>query len=164
MSDRLYLDAELRPRRSMTRDGLQVVLLLMILVNLVLMAGFTLTGAAPVPIFLGLDVLGLAVAFHFSSRPVRNVERVRVSAERVVVEELGPQVSRELWNTPTAFTRVVVDDLGEEEWRVRVFLSGKKLTLGRSLSAPERAQLGRDLDTAIRSARNERYPSSNGLQ
>lgn len=155
-----YLDAELRPRRSMSKDGLKIILLLTILANLFLMAGFTLMGASPVPVFLGLDVLGLALAFHFSSRPVRRVQRVRVSAEKVLVEEIGPGITKEIWSSPTAFTRVVVDDLGEEEWRVRLHLSGRKLTLGSSLSAPERAKLGRELGDAIRAARGERYPSS----
>lgn len=159
MSAPLYMDAVLKPRRSMTRGGMWVLLGVMIAINTVIGVMFLLMGAPPIPIFLGLDVLLVWLCLRASFKAAERGERVRVSAETVEVttEGLGPP--KTLWSSPTAFTRVEIDDMGEEEWRVRLMLSGKILTLARALSPLERQTFGRQLQDAVKAARNERYPS-----
>jgi uncharacterized membrane protein len=116
-------------------------------------------GAWPAPIFLGLDVLGVAVAFWISYRQARARERVQVTADQVrVMRELGVR-SRTVWSSPTAFTRVELERTGDHGAEVRLMLSGRRLTIGAVLGPKERAELAHSVEAAIRSARAERHPT-----
>jgi uncharacterized membrane protein len=110
-----------------------------------------------VPIFLGLDIIGVLLAFRASYRGGRQCERVQVSAEEVRVSHQIGASARTVWSSPTAFTRVSVDARGEHEARVRVHLSQKALTIGHALSPPERIHFADALEAAIREARAERH-------
>ena len=159
MSARLYMDDVLKPRRSMSRKGMWVLLGVLIAINSIIGVLFVILGAPPIPVFLGLDVLLVYLALSASYRSAQRGERVRVSAEAIEVIEEGVKNPKTLWASPTAFTRVDIDDMGEEEWRVRLMLSGKVLTLARALSPMERQDFGRRLQDAVRAARSERYPA-----
>ena len=152
----LHFDAVITPNRSLKTRGFVVLLGVLLTINLLIAGFFLAIGAIPVPIFLGLDVLGVWLAFTVNNRRALQEERVQVSAEEVrVLHQLGEAV-RVIWRSPTAFTRVVVEG-EEDEARVRLTLSGRSRVIGRSLSPPERNDLGRALDDAIRAARAERY-------
>ena len=155
----LYMDAVITPNRSLSRRGLAIVLGLMVFYNLVLGLLMLVIGAFPVPIFLGLDVAGLFLAFHVSNRRARNAERVQVTADQVKVireQGLGP---RTVWASPTAFTRVAVENAGEHELRVRLTQSGRFLTVAGELSPKERGAFAAALERAIGAARAERHGS-----
>jgi uncharacterized membrane protein len=154
---RLYLDAAIAPTRSMPRQGLLILLGVVIAINLAVGTAFVLMGAAPVPIFLGLDVLGVSLAFWASNRGPRMRERVRVTAEQVMVLHEGRRGARMVWTSPTAFTRVRLEDTGRYGRQVRLSMSGKDLTIGQVLGPKERAGLVETIDDAIRAARAERY-------
>jgi uncharacterized membrane protein len=154
---RLYLDAVIRPTRSLPRQGLLILLGLLIGINLVVGTGFVLMGAAPVPIFLGLDVLGVSIAFWASNRQARSAERVQVSADHVTVLHEGRSGARTIWSSPTAFTRVRLEETGRYGAQVRLMLSAKRLTIGLALGPRERAGLAESIDNAIRAARAERH-------
>jgi uncharacterized membrane protein len=113
-------------------------------------------GAAPVPIFLGLDVLGVALAFRVSSRP-RAGERVQVTHAEVRV--LGPERAGSLllWSSPTAFTRVEVQRSEDGVQRVAVQLSGRSMSLAGRLGPKERAAFADRLTSAINAALSERH-------
>jgi uncharacterized membrane protein len=153
----LHLDAVLTPNRSLPKAGLYVLLGALAVMNLATAALMVLAfKAAPVPIFLGLDFLALALAFRASYRQGRQAERVQVSADEVrVMHEFGAR-RRTVWRSPTAFTRVELEG-ADEDARVRLTLSGRSLILARQLSPGERSVFGRALQDAIRSARAERY-------
>lgn len=159
MDARLHMDAVLTPTRSLSRTGLYVVLGILALFNLVVAILFLMMGAKPVPIFLGLDFLGVLLAFHLSYRQARRRERVQVSADEVrVVHEVGAQ-KRTVWRSPTAFTRVEVEAKGQPELRVTLALSRKRLVVAGQVSPQERADFADALEAAIKSARSERYPT-----
>lgn len=124
-----------------------------IVVNLVMAGVFWAMGAAPVPIFLGLDVIGLFIAFRLSYRAAREAERVQVTVDEVRVLKEAGAASRLVWRSPTAFTRVVVEHPGEHEARVRLALSARSREIGRALSPEERTDLAAALETAISKAR-----------
>jgi uncharacterized membrane protein len=112
--------------------------------------------AFPVPIFLGLDVLGVFLAFRLNYRGERQVERVQISAQEVrVLHQFGRQ-ARTVWTSPTAFTRVALDGAGEHHSRVRLQLSNRAVIVGAALSPPERGDLAAALEAAIRKARAAR--------
>ena len=150
------MDAVITPNRSLSPRGFALVMGALALLNLSIAIGFLAAGAAPVPIFLGLDVLAMFIAFQISFRRARTAERVQVSAEEVRVRYETPRGARTVWTSPTAFTDVALENVGHAA-RVRLGLSGRRLTVGSALSPKERVDFGHALERAVRQARNERY-------
>lgn len=154
----LHFDAVITANRSLSKRGLKILLCGLIGLNLLVGGFFLAIGAVPVPFFLGIDVLGVLIAFQASNRRTGQRERVQVSAEEVRVQnELG-EVVQVVWRSPTAFTRVEVEGKDRSDTRVRLALSGRSRVIGRALSPGERIELADALQGAIRSARAERYP------
>ena len=157
MAQPLYMDAVIKPNRSMSRRGLHVLLGVLIGFNLLVAVFLLVVGAPPVLPFLGLDVVAVWLALRASFRAAERAERVRVTAEAVIVSREDAKGARVIWSSPTAFTRVDLDQPGEHETRVRLMMSRKRLTLGRALSPPERVDFARALERAILRARAERH-------
>jgi uncharacterized membrane protein len=156
---RIHLDTVITPERSLSTTGFKVLLGLLIAVNLILAIFFLVLGAAPVPIFLGLDVLGVFIAFRISYRRALTRERVVVTADQVqVLKELGGK-ARQVWSSPTAFTRVALDRTGRHGAELRLELSNRGLRVGQALGPKAREDLAESLEAAIRSARAERHPA-----
>jgi uncharacterized membrane protein len=153
----LYMDAVITPNRSLPLVGFFWLIGVMIAFNLVSAGFFLAIGALPVPVFLGLDVLGVIIAFRVSYASGKLAERVQVSAEEVRVAYEAPGRSRTVWRSPTAFTGVAVEFAGEHDARVRLKVSGRRLTVGRALSPKERGDFAAALERAISAARAERY-------
>ncbi len=153
----LHLDAVLTPTRSLPKSGLYLLLGALALVNLAVGALMVLAlHAAPIPIFLGLDFLAITLAFRASYRQARQAERVQVTADEVrVLHEIGSS-RREVWRSPTAFTRVELEGEAEDA-HVRLALSGRSLIVARQLGPQERSEFGQVLKAAIQSARAERH-------
>jgi uncharacterized membrane protein len=157
MNATLYMDAVITPNRSLSKKGFYWLIGVLVAGNLAIGTLMVSLGALPVPIFLGLDVLGVLLAFRASYRGAGQSERVQVSADEVrVLHQIGAS-ARTVWASPTAFTRVSVVARGEPEARVRLHLSQKALTLARALSPPERVAFADALEAAIRRARAERH-------
>jgi uncharacterized membrane protein len=152
----LYMDAVLTPNRSLPRRGFYWLIGVLIAFNLAVGGLFIAMGALPVPIFLGLDVLGVILAFRASYRGARQSERVQVTADQVRVFHQIGRHARAVWTSPTAFTGVALEAAGEHEARVRIRLSGRALTVGAALSPRERGDFAAALERAIARARAER--------
>lgn len=149
----LYMDAVITPNRSLSERGFVILISVITLANIASAAVFVAMGAHWVPIFLGIDLAAVVVAFVISFRQARNVERVQVSPHQVVVTYETPKWSRVVWESPTAFTRVERD---EEDGRVidlRLALSGRETPVAAALSPRERADFARALEDAIWRAR-----------
>lgn len=157
MATPLYMDAVISPNRSLSRTGLHVLLAVLIAFNLLIALFLLVLGAPPVLPFLGLDVLAIWLALNASFRAAERKERVRVTAEAVTVSREDDKGARVVWTSPTAFTRVDIDQPGEHEARVRLRIYRRRLTLARALSPPERVEFANALERAIRDARAERY-------
>ncbi len=151
------MDRRIAPGRALSPRGLVWLLVALIAANLAIMAFLFAIGAYPVPLFLGLDFLGVWIAFRVSNARARRGERVSVSATQVRVEREGargpPAV---VWSSPTGFTTVVVHRF-QRGPRVQLRLSGRTLTVGESLGAAARQAFGRELEAAVIAARAERW-------
>lgn len=159
MAAPLYMDAVIKPNRSLSRQGLHVVLGVVLAFNLII-ALFVLGVGAPLVLpFLGLDVAAIWLALYASFRAAERRERVRVTAEAITVSREDEKGARLVWTSPTAFTGVDVDQPGEHEARVRLRIYRRRLTVARALSPPERVEFADALRRAIREARAERYPA-----
>ncbi len=155
---RLYLDTVIAPARSLPRRGFAILMGVFIAVNSGLGVLFLRMGAAPIPIFLGLDVAAVSIAFAANYRHARRSERVQVSAEEVrVVRERGGRAET-VWTSPTAFTRVALEQTGRYGLQVRLILSRRRLSVGAALGPIEREALAQALQDAIHAARAERHP------
>jgi len=158
-SPALYMDAVITPNRSMSRTGLYVLFGIFGAANLLIAIFLLVIGAVPVPIFLGLDFAGLALAFHISNKRARTAERVRVSADLVEVSREADGRARTVWSSPTAFTQVSFDPDERRGPHLRLKRAGRALILARSLGPEERGAFATALKAAIRAARSERYPA-----
>ena len=152
----LYMDAVITPHRSLSERGFIVLIAIVTLANCASAAVFIALGATLVPVFLGLDVLAVIVAFIVSFRAARIVERVQVTAREVRVLRETPKASTLIWESPTAFTRVALETEDERAVGLKLALSGRDMPVAVALSPRERAEFARALEQAIWEARRER--------
>jgi uncharacterized membrane protein len=157
MSATLYMDELIVPHRSLSKVGFFWLIGALIAVNLLICSFLLAIGALPVPIFLGIDVIGVILAFRASYRGARQAERVQVSADEVRVSHEFKGRARTVWSSPTAFTRVLVELPGEDEARVSLRIHSRALILARALGPGERRAFADALEAAIRQARAERH-------
>jgi len=153
----LHMDTVLTPHRSLSKRGFVLLLCVLAVYNLIVAAFLVAIGAFPVPVFLGLDFVALIVAFRVSYGGARQAERVQVSADQVRVTHELKGRSREVWASPTAFTRVSLEPQGRYGDRVRLRMSNRALTVAGSLGPKQRRAFAAELEQAIRSAKSERY-------
>jgi uncharacterized membrane protein len=156
MDDVIFLDAELRPHRSLSERGFIVLISIITLLNCASAAVFLWMGAVFVPMFLGADVLAVLVAFLASYAAARQIERVRVTDRAVSVTRETPKSSKLVWESPTAFTRVALATEDGRAVDLRLSLSGKEAHVAQALSPGERAEFAEQLERAIRDARGRR--------
>lgn len=158
MTDRVFMDAEIRPNRSLSERGFIILICIVTFLNCCSAAIFLSVGATLIPLFLGADVIAIAVAFLVSFAAGRQIERVLVTDRAVQVIRETPKWRQVVWESPTAFTRVSIQT--EEDDRavdVRLALSNKDAPVAAALNPTERAAFGRALEDAIRTARNARW-------
>jgi uncharacterized membrane protein len=150
----LYMDAEIRPNRSLSQRGFIILISVITAANAASAAMFVKLGATFVLPFLGIDVLAIAVAFFVSYRSGRVIERVQVSMSDVRVTFEGPRGAHVVWESPTAFTRVTTErDEDDRVTALRLALSGRQRDVALGLSPGERAVFGQALEEAIWRAR-----------
>jgi len=150
MTFSLYMNAEIKPNRSLSERGFIVLISVITGANVASAIFFLNLGASLVPLFLGVDVLAITAAFLASFRAGRIIERVKVSASEVVISYETPRASRIVWESPTAFTRVATER--DEDNRVialKVMLSGRHASVAAALSPSERGEFARALENAI---------------
>lgn len=152
----LYMDAEITPNRSLSQRGFVILISLITLFNVLAAGVFLYMGALFVPLFLGLDVAAIVVAFLVSYAAAKRVERVQVSAAEITITHETPRWRQLVWASPTAFTRVSLEVEDDIPVALRLRLSGREVAVAQALSPRERAEFARALEAAIWRARNER--------
>src|SRR5215472_1986766 len=83
MPGHFYMDAEIRPNRSLSERGFIVLIAVVTIANCASAAVFVALGATFVPIFLAIDLVAVFVAFLVSFHAARRVERVQVTSRDV---------------------------------------------------------------------------------
>ena len=150
----LYMDAEIKPNRSLSERGFVILISVITVANVASAAVFVRMGAHYVVPFLGIDLLAVVVAFLASFKAGRVIERVQVSAAEVRITHETPKDCRVVWESPTAFTRVTTER--DEEDRVmalRLALSGRETPVAAALSPGERGEFAKALQEAISKAK-----------
>ena len=153
MDSPYFMDAVITPNRSLSRKGFIILISVMTAINAVTAFGFYMIGAAPIPFFLGFDLLAVVVAFSVSRRSGSN-ERIQVTAEEVRVLMRSREGAEQIvWASPTAFTQVDLNGDAGDATDLRLRLSGRQLPVAKTLSRPERLAFAQALHQAIRQAR-----------
>jgi uncharacterized membrane protein len=153
MDGPFYMDAVITPHRSLSQRGFIVLIAIMTAINALSAIVFLRMGAAPVPAFLGLDVVALVVALLVSRRATRIRERVQVTAAEIHVWRETPKGAPTLWRSPTAFTRVALVGPDEDDPDLQLRLSDRGVAVARALTRAERRAFAVALERAIRKAR-----------
>ena len=153
MEEPYYMDAVITPHRSMSRRGFIVLICVLTAINSGTAILFLSLHAAPVPIFLGLDLLAVIVAFAASRRASARRERIQVTAAEVRVLLETARGAEMVWRSPTAFTRVALLGEAEDESDLQLRLSDRGVPVARARSRPERLAFAAALDQAIMRAR-----------
>lgn len=153
MDGLFYMDAVITPHRSLSRRGFIVLVCALTAINAATAVLFLAMGAGPIPIFLGLDLLAVILAFVASRRAASRREHIQVTAAEVRVLLETPRGAQTVWVSPTAFTRVALEGEAQDETDLRLCLSDRALPVARVLSRPERLAFAQALDGAIIRAR-----------
>jgi len=145
----VYLDAVLRPHRSLPPAGFVIVMALLGGVSFVAGMVFVLNGAWPVTGFFGLDVLLVYVAFRINYRSARRSERVRLADEALTVERISVRGERKHWRFEPFWLRVQLEEQDEHSNRLLLTSHGRSLTIASFLGAEERRQFAQRLKDAL---------------
>jgi len=149
MSPVFYMDAEIRPNRSLSERGFIILISVVTAANCASAAVFLAVGATFVPFFLGLDALAVLVAFLVSFRAARRIERVQVTASEIRVTHETPKWTKLVWESPTAFTRIQVEKDDQRTVALKLALSGREAEVAAALSPRERADFAQALERAV---------------
>ena len=158
--DKIYMDAVLRPNRSLSNHGFKIVMLSLAAMSFLAGLGFLAIGAWPVIGFFGLDIVLVYLAFKVNFRAgARECETVKVSAAQVAISNTCYRGKIGWWRVSPSFARVIVDEINDYETRVTLSAGGASLPLATCLSPSERVAFAAALKAALEQARDERYPT-----
>jgi len=153
LSGPLFLDAEVRPNRSLPNVGFVVLMTALAAVSFTAGMIFVSMGAWPVIGFFGLDVALVWLAFRLSYRDGRRLEQLQITREEIRVGRRWPTGHSRWYRLPSAWTRVEVEGEGEPDVQTRLSAKGKHLIIGSVLSPKEREALGEAVREALERAR-----------
>ena len=155
---KLYLDACLRPNRSLSPKAYLLVMLLIISISFIAGILFVSMGAFPVLGFFGLDALLIWLAFRSNFRALKQETHVRVSAETIDLSHHRPGQKSVHVVLPTCFTRLELSQAPRRPSELRLSYRDQSWVIGRFLTPSERRDFRQALESAILQARQERHP------
>lgn len=149
-SDRpALLDLVLRPHRSLSPAGFWAIMAGVAGFSFVAGIVFWSVGAWPVVGFLGLDVVLVYVAFKASYASSRAYERVRLSADSLLVERRSAAGRHESFALQPYWLRVEFDSDPDRPDSLQLRSHGRSFSIGSFLSPDERAEVAKLLDDAL---------------
>ena len=145
---KVFLDAVLRPHRSLPARGF--FLLMGVLAGASLVVGTTciLVGAWPVFGFFGLDIGLVYIAFRVSYRSARLTESVRLTDRCLTVERVSIRGERRHWQFEPFWLRVVLEERNETG-TLTLVTHGKAVVVGSFLAPAERRSFAALLQGAL---------------
>ena len=153
-NERAIFDARLEAHRSLRPLGYRVLMAIFFVMLIVHGLFWWRAGAWPVFGFMGLDFVGIAVAFHFSRRSGLAAEEVRVSRTELLVRKIVPSGRAYDYRFNPAWTQLKVDrheELGITSIAVRS--RGWAMPVGMILNPEDRESFVRAFGGALASAK-----------
>jgi uncharacterized membrane protein len=145
--------AVLTPHRSLSRTGFLVLMLIMCVSCFGTGLVFLLSGAWPVFLFLGLDVLLVYVAFRLNYRSGRQFETVEVTPDLLTVTRHEPSGRSRSFAFNPFWTRVLLIEWPDGRNDLKITAQGRELSFGRFLTDDERRDFADALKGALVSAK-----------
>ncbi len=156
------LDLTLTPNRSLDRDHARW---LVIGVGVIFLLGglrFVALGAWPVLPFMAADVALLGWAFRASYASGRGHERVVLAGDALTLERVSARGEVRRFGFEPLWTRVQVEETALGDADVYLAARGRRVRVGRFLSAPERRAVGAAIADALDGYRSWR-PSTSSI-
>lgn len=144
-----YFEAVVRPYRSLSQFAFRLVMTALIVANSVFAVIMISQGAWPVVGFLGLDVLGVYIAFRLSFAQTRAFERIAIEDNSLVVTRVDQRGRSLEWRCPSYWASVGYDEDSDERGVLTVGSHGRRIEVGRFLHRKERERLARQLRDAL---------------
>ena len=155
----LLFDAVLTPYRSLSPRGFAILMATAGIIGFAFGASFIALGAWPIFGFCGAEWLLFYLFFRLNYRAARLQERIRMTHEVVTIERRDPRGRVQNWSFQPYWLRIEMDDPPEHESQLSLTSHGKRLTIGRFLSPPERHELAQALRAALAAAKRGPLPS-----
>jgi len=146
----LLFSALLRPNRSASLHGINVLIVLVAVVFFATGLGFAYLGAWPVAGFIGLDVALLYVALRINHRAGNAFETVTLTEGELAITSVDHWGRRRSFALQPYWLQVNVD---EENKRVELRSHGRAVAVGAFLTPEERAEFADALRAALRRLR-----------
>jgi uncharacterized membrane protein len=149
--DKPIFSVTISPHRSLSPAGLAVLLGLVALLNLSGGVLFWYLGAWPVVGFMGLDVVLVWLALHWSCRRSLRSENLTVTGAELQLSRYNDGRLLETLSFPRSFVYVDIERDKERDLIGRLLLrsKGKAYEIGSFLGAQERLALERALQRAL---------------
>ena len=146
--------AVLTPHRSLSRDGLRMVMGIAVVMSLISVIPFLLLGAWPVGGFLGLDLLLLYICFRINNAAARGSEQVVLSRVELLVRKIGWRGSMEEARFNPFWVRLKAeDDPDYGMQRLALVQRQQEVEIGSFLAPVERSDFARAFGRALAEAR-----------
>ncbi|WP_336079806.1 DUF2244 domain-containing protein [Thalassospira sp. CH_XMU1448-2] len=144
---------DLFPPRSLSRRAARNIILIVAAFTTSMGLVFWSVGAWPVIGFLGVDVLLLSLAFHFSFRSARQEERIELRDGNLRVTRISVHGERQEFNFQPYWLRVILERGEDDQCALFLRTHGKSLEIAGFLGADEKADLAQKLETVLRHTR-----------
>jgi uncharacterized membrane protein len=149
-------EALIVPHRSLSRNGVRIVVALLFGLSAAIALRFWLWGAWPVVLCTSVEVPLLVLLLAINQRRARASELIMLDTLALHVIRTDPAGRRQQDSLPAAWLRV---DLNDTKGLSRIVLSshGKGLEVGAFLHEPEKASLYAALKEALHHSQNPRF-------
>ncbi len=149
----VYLDAELRPNRSLGPRGFRWLMGGLLALSVAAGIVFVSIGAWPVFGFFGLDMLLIWLAFRASYRSGAMLEYLRLTRDALDVTRIHPSGREQRWSFQPLWVRVSLPRPVRHESQLSLSSHGRRLVVGSFLSPRERGEVADALEDALRRMR-----------
>lgn len=144
----LHFDVVLEAHRALSRSGFVTVIVIVGAISLAIGIFFLAKGAWPVFGFLGLDIFLLWLAIKLNARALKIVERIQLSADKVIVTRETPR-GAESWSFNPYWLNVALQETSRGRGEIRLSSHGFSLSLGAFLMPRERREVADALKQAL---------------
>ncbi|MDF1750006.1 MAG: DUF2244 domain-containing protein [Alphaproteobacteria bacterium] len=144
-----YLDATLRPHRSLDQRGFLIVMMAIGGCGFLIGFAFFLAGAWPVAGFCGLEIALVYIAFKLNFRDARRCEHLLMTDSGLYIVRTGPSGVIQKERLEPNWLSVQMDDPPQHESQLILKSHGQVTELGRFLQPYERVEVAQAIRAAI---------------
>ncbi len=119
-------DVVVRPYRSLHAFGFRLLMTVLIAANGAFGIFMAMRGAWPVTGFMGLDVLGVYIAFRLSYAQASAFERITIADKDLVVAQVDARGRAREWRCPSYWASIGLDEENDERGVLTVMASGSR--------------------------------------